>query len=63
MQPKFCYCRGWQENIELLQAYFQFAEEFGKMESIETFRFCPWCGQELMTINDLGEEYGGDSKE
>lgn len=63
MEAKYCYCSGWQENIELLQTYFQFGEEFGYIESIETFEYCPWCGSKLFTINELGEEINGGDRE
>lgn len=47
---KYCEnCDDWAENIEAISRPIRLAQiRSGKRAKLKTFRFCPWCGRELV---------------
>jgi len=45
-----CDCEDWENYIEVIcdwAVYYQYKKRYGDAD-FKPFRFCPWCGKELM---------------
>lgn len=50
---RFCFCKDWQDNINILLAFINLGKQCGFEEKIKTYVYCPWCGKDLMTEKEL----------
>jgi hypothetical protein len=56
LNPVFCYCDQWKKNIEIILIHSQFAYDFGYEETYKDFKYCPWCGNKLLTVEEIVEK-------
>jgi hypothetical protein len=55
MKAKKCTCKDWKENIDELNAGFDFMAAlfaFRKGYEGKPIEFCPWCGRKLQKIQE-----------
>lgn len=43
-----CDCNGWKKSMNPLNSGLTMASARGYEYTGETFKFCPWCGKELI---------------
>lgn len=43
-----CDCKGWKKSINPLNSGLTMASARGYQYTGDDFKFCPWCGKELM---------------
>ena len=54
--PVYCECRDWEEGMLEITSAQMLAFNYGYRYKGKTFRFCPWCGKQLIAITLNQEE-------